>query len=281
MDYITKPLTHLNKRYEGTVYIAVATPGHVVGTAKQSINNLIRRPGDSVINWYEHTKGMDAREDAVKDFLAGDHDFIFFLDGDMLLPPSALVRLRAHGFPCISGHYMRRTYNPPIPIWYEDDRREGWEYIWPMMPFRVRPEKGRLYRLGATGFGCWLIHREVLEAVKGMLYGQRVVWEDHMATWPQPLAEIARGVPAKPLRLDYATIGADVRLSFFIRVAGYTIWGDPAVDCGHYIDYPLSLADRNLGPEFDAGFYKATTEEIAAIQRQNTDHVAQIAGGVA
>jgi hypothetical protein len=259
LDFTNKPLEHLNKRYRGTAYLSVATPGTVVGAAKQSINHLRRRPGDSTINWYEHTKGMDAREDAVKDFLASRHDWILFMDGDMLLPDYALERLRSHGFACVSGHYMRRTYNPPIPIWYEDDRQDGWEYIWPMMPFRQKPAKGRLYRLGATGFGCWLIHREVIEAVKPMLCGERVVWEDHMAFWPMPVKEKAAGKKLRPLRLDYETVGADLRLSFFIRVAGYTIWGDPAVDCGHYIDYPLTLMDRNISPEFDQGFYKATT----------------------
>ncbi len=268
--YTNHPLQGPIRYLDGTVMTGVATSDIQSVSATASICSIQRRPGDSNPIFKIATKGAEAREKLIKQFLASSHDFILLLDGDMLFPPDVLERLRSHGLPCVSGHYVRRTHQPMIiPIWYEDDA----EFRWPMMPFRESIQSGRLYRLGATGFGIWLIHRSVFEAVEPLLKGEAFVWQDDMDTWPYDLAEVLAGrEQLRVLRGTRDQVGGDVRLSFFIRQAGFTLWGDPDAKCGHYLLYPLSNDDWmafdaeyreawGRGAEYDIEGQRATHEE--------------------
>jgi len=264
--YSNPPLETPGPYLEGSAYIGVATSDLVVGQAQRSVQAMARRPGDAEPEYGEFTKGAEAREYFARQFLRSGHDWLLYLDGDMLIPPHLLERLRCHGLPCVSGYYVRRTFDLVLPIWYEDDP----EFRWPMMPFRGTPQSGRLYRLGATGFGCWLIHRSVFEAVEPMLYGEAFVWQDDMDVWPYDLAALWAG--RDKLRLLRGTkdqVGADLRLSFFIRQAGFAIWGDPDADCGHYVHYPLGRNDwEGLPLDFRAAFARGTEYELEEIRAQ-------------
>jgi len=254
----------------GTAAICVAGAETELGRSYRSIMGIRRRPGDAEPTFGEFTKGVEAREYFARKLLEGEHAFILYLDGDMEFPPDALERLRGHGLPCVSGLYYRRGWQRGAyikPIWYEDDP----EFSWPMMPFRELPQTGHLYRLGATGFGCWLIHRSVFEAIEPMLKGEAFCLEDDMDVWPYDLAAVVDGEEKlKPLRGVKSRVGADLRLSFFIRTAGFTIWGDPGVSCGHYIPYPLGIADvAGYMSETRQEFARITTQELQALREQH------------
>lgn len=241
--YDNKPLERLEERRTGTAYIGVAAAEFGVTEAHNAVEALLLRPGDDPPSWQVATKGWEARQAHVERFLSSRHDWLLLLDSDMDTPTDLLERLRSHGLPCVTGHYLRRGWKPMKPIWYEDDP----EFRWPMMPFRLTPESGRLYRLGATGSGCWLIHREVIEAVEPLLKGEPFFCEDAMTWWPYDIEAVASGrEKLRVLRGSKERVGSDVRLSFFIRQAGYAIWGDPDAACGHYVQYPLTLRDWQL-----------------------------------
>lgn len=243
--YHNEPLRAIDKRYGGTAYIGVATGEFGVSEAHVSVFEMMRRPGDSLPVFRIATKGWEARQDHVEAMLASSHDWLLLLDGDMGIPPMLLERLRSHGLPCVSGHYLRRGFRPMKPIWFEDDP----EFRWPMMPFRETPISGRLYRLGGTGSGCWLIHREVLEAVQPLLKDEPFFCDDAMTWWPYDIEAVAAGrEKLRLLRGRRDRVGSDLRLAFFIRQAGYTIWGDPDAACGHFVQYPLSLTDWEMLP---------------------------------
>ncbi len=243
--YENKPLERLAKRYDGTAYVGVAMGEFGITEAHNSLFLMARRAGDSDVIPIVATKGWEARQEHVERFQKGPHQWLLLLDGDMGIPPMLLERLRSHGLPCVSGHYLRRGFEPMKPIWYEDDP----EFRWPMMPFRKTPEAGRLYRLGASGSGCWLIHREVIEAVEPMLKGETFFCDDPMTWWPHDVGAVLAGhEKLHVLRGRKDRVGSDVRLSFFIRQAGYTIWGDPDASCGHFVQYPISLRDWELLP---------------------------------
>ena len=248
---------------DGTTLIGVATSTSQYVETTQSIVNIRRRPGDARPLWQAATKGYEARQAIVETFLDSGHDFLLFVDGDMLIPPDALERLRGHGLACVSGLYYRRRWHPSMaPIWYEDDPA----FQWPMMHFRGVPDReGGLVRLGATGFGCWLIHRSVFEAVAPLLRGEDFIIEDDMDVWPYDLKRVLAGrEKLRVLRGTKDVVGSDIRLSFFIRQAGFTIWGDPSVECGHMVDYPLRPADwAAYGAVWHEDFAAAVTRDIA------------------
>jgi hypothetical protein len=308
------PLAAIDKHYTGTAYLGVASSELGVSRAQRSVERITRRPGDGEPVFAEFTKGQDAREWLISRFLASEHDFLLFLDGDEEYPPDLLERLRSHKLPCVAALYYRRTLTPHLlPIWYEwegESEVEG-EIVWPMMPFRAVPEPGRLYRLAATGYGGWLIHREVFEAVRPLLRGERFILEDDMDVWPYDLgrvlqrqaatcelvgwlravlngggplsaeqvaqaealiAEVEAGEELRLLRGRKTTVGSDLRLGFYIRQAGYTIWGDAGAACGHYVVHPVGQAERRrYGPAFDAEFAAGTTNDIEALRRQHQE----------
>lgn len=263
--YDNRPIDDPHEHLDGTAYIGVATSDLQSVEAINSVWSLWRRHGDGDPVFRIATKGAEAREWHIRQFLASTHDWLLFLDGDMVFPADALERLRSHGLPCVSGLYYRRTHEPMIlPIWFEDDPT----FQWPMMPFRETPVSGRLYRLGGTGFGIWLIHRSVFQALDPILKGEAYVWQDDMDTWPFELKAVLEGrEPIRVLRGTRDQVGADLRLSFFVRHAGFVLWGDPEVSCGHNLVYPLSRKDWAAYPaEFRAGYARGTEWELEQIR---------------
>jgi hypothetical protein len=226
--------------YGGPVYTGVVGPDTIPVQAMLSIINMSRRPGDSPPQFRVGTKGYETRQQHFDHWLTQtEYPFMLLLDHDMVFAEDTLERLRSHGKPYVSGLYMRRRWAPMAPIWFEPF--EGWPYRW----MTAMPERGRLHEIGASGWGCILIHREVALAVRGLLKGELDVIEDDMDVWPYDLEAVLagrerlrplRGIPGEP-------IGSDVRYPFFALHAGYPLYGDPDVRPGHLIHYPLTADD--------------------------------------
>ena len=187
---------------------------------------------------------------------------MLILDGDMIFPKDTLEKLRSRDLPFLSGTYLRRTYAPPAPVWFEDGN------TFPYRPWTKPFEEGKLYKVGASGWGCIYIKREVVEAVKPFLKGEQFVLEDDMDVYPYDLARVmlaidtlenlsSKDVPAKaladyvrilreeirPLRGVKDMIGSDLRFPFFAKLAGYDLYLDTSVLCGHMLNYKLQPTD--------------------------------------
>ena len=279
--------------YNGTVYIGVVGPDNEPGQCRDSIERIGRRPGDDGPHFARATKGYEARQTHLNNFIKSRHDFILLLDHDMTFPPDALERLRSHKLPYISGLYMRRSYNPIAPIWFKP-----WSGAFPYEPWVSVIERGKLHKLGASGWGCVLIHREVVLAVRKLLHGEWEILEDDMDVYPYDLTAIMGAItglrsllsespgmttllPAlehhtrtleeqiRPLRADRDQIGSDIRFPFFAMKAGYQLWGDPDVRCGHILDYPLSADDfDHLAPQQRENLEKSLTKRIKAERKR-------------
>lgn len=232
-----------------SVYIGVVGPETEIGICRDSIQQ-IDVPAGSTLWFARATKGYEARQSHVNRFIESDHEWLLLLDHDMLYEPDTLTRLMSHGVPYISGYYLQRRYRPMIPVWFHPGDE------WPMRPFLEEPEPGRLHPLGASGWGCVLIRREVIEGVRAtVLKGEWDVLEDDMDVWPYDLKTVMRALAGgdlatlraeiRPLRgqFDRQPIGSDIRYPLLARAAGYTLWGDPAVRPGHVAAYPLAFDD--------------------------------------
>lgn len=256
------------KQYTGSVYIGVVGGETEIGECRDSIEMLARRPGDSRPEFSRGTKGYEARQLHLRRWYEdAQHPFLLLLDHDMLFPDDTLERLRAHARPYVSGYYMRRRYQPIAPVWFKP-----WSGHWPFEPWSADPERGRLHPLGASGWGCLLIHRDVVTAVRAVLKGEWEVIEDDMDVWPYDLAAVLAAIrglrslttekigwstlrPAleahvavlereiRPLRGAHSVVGSDIRFPFYALAAGFQLWGDPDVRPAHVLNYPLSPDD--------------------------------------
>ena len=258
-------------KYEGSAYIGVVGPDMIPGQASLSIAKIVRRDGDAAPVFHFATKGYEARQMHVDTFMASDHSWILLLDSDMIFEPHTLERLRSHELPFVTGLYMRRRIQPLMPVWFHP-----YSGAWPMEPFMDRIERPRLYRLGASGWGCMLIHRAVIEATKPILKGEHEILEDDMDVWPYDLARvmaltaelerathepmtdaIRNGIKHlsselrrefKPLRARRDIVGSDIRYPFYAMHAGFQLVGDTEVRPSHVLNYALTPDDWDQVP---------------------------------
>src|SRR3990167_2752947 len=256
------------KKYLGTAYIGVVGPDLEYGSANDSIRKIVVRSGDNYPIPIRATKGFEGREWHINNFIKSNHDWILLLDADMEFQPDTLERLRSHQLPYVSGYYLRRRFQPIAPVWF----RYNPNGEWPHMPWMVDPERGKLHKLGASGWGCVLVHREVFEAVGKLLKGEPFVLEDDMDIWPYNLDNIMAAMKImekvikkksrnaddevrlkasldllkqeiRPLTGQRTVIGSDIRFPYYAHAAGHVFWGDPDVRCGHIVHYPLHPND--------------------------------------
>ncbi len=263
----------VQKQYDGTCYIGIVGNEIEECLCRDSVQALYTRAGDGSPTFVRATKGYEARQSHIDKFLNSNHSFIFLVDQDNRLPPDALERLRSHRLPYVSGLYMRRQLTPMAPIWFLP-----WSGKWPYEPWLEVPERGKLHLIGASGWGCILIHREVVLAVRAQLKGEWEVLEDDMDIMPYDLKTITDALaglralvnekpsqrillPAlqhhleileneiQPLRIDKSIVGSDIRFPYFALKAGYQLYGDPDVRCGHHLNYHLTPDDYNQMPQ--------------------------------
>ena len=249
-----------------STYIGVTGPETDSGECRDSIEAIERGPDDAI--WFGRgTKGYEVRQRHIDRFIDSSHVWLLLLDADMVFAPDTLTRLRAHGVQYVSGYYVQRRYQPIVPVWFHADD------AWPPRPFTELPERGRLHELGGSGWGCVLIHRQVIEDTRArVLRGQWDVLEDEMTFWPYDVAAVTAALRAgdidalrrelRPLRGQYdrQPVGSDIRYPYLARAAGHVLYGDPDVRPGHVIGYPLAASDYELQ---DAGRRQAVADSLA------------------
>ena len=277
----------MNERRLDTCYIGVVGSGVEHAQCRDSIEHLRIRPGDAVPQHTRATKGYEARQAHINRFYKEtEHGYILLMDADQTFPADALERLRTHGLPYVTGYYLRRMYKPIAPVWYEPSRRGEW----PAKPYMKEPPRGELIELGASGWGCMLLHREVLDAVAPLLKGEDFVIEDDMDIWPYDLDRLmaARNTLANidqitndqvvkaakivaeeivPLSGNKSVIGSDIRFPYYARAAGYKLYGDPDVRCGHVINFPLHPDDYTSAIGQQDNVAKDLNKKITAARR--------------
>lgn len=91
-------------------------------------------------------------------FLQSSKEWLWYLDDDQVLLPGTLGKLLAHGVEVVSGVYVSRNY-PFLPLVYDQVREDG------QIAFKELTTETGLIGVVATGAGCLLVHRRVLEAL--------------------------------------------------------------------------------------------------------------------
>ena len=250
------------KEYKGTTYIGVVGSEIGISACQETIEKIVKRQDDSGPYYARATKGYDARQKHLNNFIEQGQAFILLLDSDMYFSPDTLERLRSHKLPYVSGLYMRRKWENLGPVWYRKFPGK-----WPMEPWVGKIEEDKLHELGASGWGCMLVHRDVILETRKILKTEPEVIEDDMDIFPYDIKQIMRAInnidrlaqsngkidplfikpfveilkeEIKPLRCDRSVVGSDIRFPFFASLAGFQLMGDPSVAPGHNIQFPLN-----------------------------------------
>lgn len=284
------------------VYIAISGSEMEYPDARDSIQLIQRREGDSHLNFIRATKGYESRQAHITKFMETDFDYILFLDADHVFPRHTLERLRSHGLPFVSGFYVRRRYDLVAPVWYEP-----YKGVLPLAIWSAQVEPDGLYEIGASGWGCLLVHRDVITAVRSVCKGEWEVLEDDMDIMPYDLRVVLgsiRGLrrwvntPAEhrttedaeahvaalereivPLSYVKNPTGSDVRFAVFAKMAGYQLIGDAGVNARHIVDYPIGLGDYQRYLAATPGKLEGEIKERTAEERAQFEAAREAAGG--
>ena len=257
------------KKYTGSAYIGVVGSENENGECRDTIEAIERMAEDERPRYIRATKGYEARQLHLNIWYEENkHPFMLLLDHDMKFPPNTLNRLRSHGLPFVSGLYMRRRYNPIAPVWFD----QGAPGELPTVPWTAIPEDNTLYKIGASGWGCILMHRDVVTHARKLLKGEQEIAEDDMDVFPYDLQTILKAIHGltrilsddtmkqvtlaevrkdigvlqsefRPLRGLKDIVGSDIRFPFYARLAGFDLIGDSGVMCDHMLNYPVSPKD--------------------------------------
>lgn len=187
------------------ILIAVPTFENILPECFQSIYDL-DKDGHDV--HFEFVKGYDcakARNMIVKTAIEGGYDYTLMVDSDIVLPPDTLKIFLSDPCPIIMGLYpKKRTANSETTLVKPDAKDNNNRYFYHTLP------KEQRFPIRAGGFGCVLIHKDVFK---------------HLS-YPYFLFEVHK----------YGTfLSEDYYFCKKAREAGYTIWADSRVRCGHVV----------------------------------------------
>jgi hypothetical protein len=147
-----------------------------------------------------------ARNQGCQRTLETEHEGMFFLDDDVILPHDTIVRLMRHNKDIVGGLYYRRQL-PPAPVMMRETEK-GPEWIHDYQP-------GRLVEADLVGCGCLLIKRKVLEIMPPPWFE----WKCDPYRWPD----------LKPVE----RCSEDYDFCRKARALGFKLYVDTSIQCHH------------------------------------------------
>jgi len=203
------------------VQIGMPVVGDLPDEGFYSLISLIK-PKGSKLNKVTNLPVDIARNHMVNQL---DKEWLFMFDADETIPPQTLMRLLSWNLPIVSGVVFIAHINRPIPAIYQyDSRKQGRHYykskITELEYYLARHKdeqsaelsvvlpatRDELIECDVVGCGCILIHRSVFEAIKP---------------------------PYFVLNSGNRAAGEDFSFCRKATRAGFKIYADPGVLCGH------------------------------------------------
>lgn len=157
---------------------------------------------------FKFVKGYDcakARNKIVEAALEGEYDYTLMVDSDIVLPQNTLKIFLSNPCPIIMGLYPKKNTKSGETNVFKDNGKDYKErYLYSDLPEDPR------FTVKGGGFGCTLIHSEVLRQLE-YPYFHYLIYK-----YGEFLSE-------------------DLYFCSKARGAGYTIWADSRVRCGHVV----------------------------------------------
>lgn len=235
------------------VVIAYLHPGSVHGAFMESVLNLLvydiafhRRivNGGGRLASQASCNLSGPRNTVVKQFLAyGQADWLWFVDTDMVFEPDTLERLLQHAdpvdAPIVGGLCFALDEGRVVPTLYDlvDDGRGSADVVrydaW---------EPDAMMQVAATGTGCLLIHKSVLEKVRDFRPPGRPGQVGFNTAYPWFQETDHDGKP----------VGEDITFCWRAGLVGAPIYVNTAVHIGHVKERVLT-AELYRPPVLDRG----------------------------
>jgi|AntRauTorcE11898_2_1112593.scaffolds.fasta_scaffold16891_1 hypothetical protein len=180
----------------------------------------------------KRTAAIDlAREQTVEDALVSDPEWILFMDSDVVPPADVFQRLTRHGQKIVSGLYHMDNPDGVHPAMWRLDEYDA--------PTIMEKEREGLVNVDAVGFGCLLVHRDVIEDIE------------------RPWFRWTKGYDNHPWDLQHLGEKPGVSEDFFFchkaQQAGYDIYVDTTTKCIHgktcYLSDEGTFMQSQLNPE--------------------------------
>lgn len=180
----------------------------------------LKKPLGTKLTKIKASRVDEARNEIIRQL---ERDWLFFMDSDQTFPPEALNRLMSWDLPIVSGVYFKSPGQPIPHIYryvYQDGAHQYISKVKEVGDFLIRYQdelskafpatilpahREDLIECDGVGGGCLLVHRRVFEAIK------------------DPWFECAKGTQA----------GEDFDFCRKVQTAGFKIYADPGVLCGH------------------------------------------------
>jgi len=222
------------------VQIGLPVVGDLPDEGFYSLLSLIK-PKGSKLNKVTNLPVDTARNKLVENL---EREWLFMFDSDETIPSEALTKLLSWNLPIISGVVFQSSLERPAPTIYRyGQRKNGRHYYISKVPeverFLLKQNHDKplatifpstrddLIECDGVGCGCLLIHRSVFEAIK------------------PPYFKVNSG----------KTSGEDFYFCRKAKRAGFKIYADPGVLCGHkpkhLIGYQYFLSWRKAGGDND------------------------------
>lgn len=136
-----------------TVLIAVPTDKYIYPETFKSIYDLYVPENIDIVFQYFYGYQVDQIRNLIAEW-GKHHDYVFFVDSDIVLPKDALQKLLAANKDIISGLYLQKHDKNLLEIYFDTDRGQ----------VNVNADdlvgKG-IVRISGCGFGCVLVKRKV------------------------------------------------------------------------------------------------------------------------
>ena len=203
----------------------------------------------SILHAGQHIKSASLNY-LVKTAQEQECDWMLFCDADMEFPQDVAIKLLSHGKPIVSGLYHLKHYPfSPVCGWNRQMDKPFGNGVF--MPARVNGSgrawkthyysmpKNRLTEVHWTGVGCLLVDMDVFKQI-----GNTCFYDD----WDRSDGTRLRG--------------HDLVFCDTVREAGYNVYVDTSVDCGHRSSHVID--QMYIDAFYGSGMDKAMVEMIAA-----------------
>lgn len=192
--------------------VGIPHTGHVSMEWAENYKNLVHPPA-----YRTYTRGQPwdaARNTLVQKMKDTNSNWLFFLDSDVICPPTTIERLLSHRLPIVSGLYYTR-HSPINPAMWSDAGDKA--HFVSITQFQV----GSLVEAHVVGMGCCLIHRSVFDKLENPYF-----------KWTNGFQENG--------------VSEDFYFCNKAREAGFKIFVDTAVQCEHEADCKTSVSGLNF-----------------------------------
>jgi len=183
------------------ILIAIPCKNDIEADTFKSIYDQIVPAGYNTEFQYSYGYAVDQVRNLIGDWVrTRDYDYLFSVDHDMTFPPDTLARLLAHDKDVVGALYRQRV--PEVVV-------EAYDTNYNRIPVDVFNRENGLIEVGAVGFGCTLVKKQVFTEI------------------PYPNFVYTQG-----LTMDQ-TFSEDVDFCKRARDNNFTVWLDAGIRCGH------------------------------------------------